>query len=494
MSVEHFSMLIAGEWRKSSDGSVLACSNPFNGEVWADVPVATVDDVDASVAAARRAFEDGPWADSTPAMRAGLLRRLADVIMEHAAELADVQVRENGKLIREVADQATALAKHCYYFAGVAESPTGETLASSIPGLQAYTVSEPIGVVAAITPWNSPLMLLMFKLAPALAAGCTLVVKPSEVTPVSTLVFARLIEETGFPPGVVNVVTGAGEVGAALVSHPDVDKISFTGSTAVGKAIAQTAAGRIARVSLELGGKSPNIVFPDADIPDAVNGVMAGIFAATGQTCLAGSRVLVHDSIYDVFAKELAARAARIKLGDPQDPASEMGTLASEAQYEKVLGYIEIANNEGAVLATGGKRPDDPTLSKGLFVEPTVFTEVTNDMRVAREEIFGPVAALIRFRDEDDAVRIANDTAFGLAAGVWTRDLALAHRMTRRLRAGTVWVNNYRRVNYIAPFGGFNESGIGRENGPHAIDEYREKKTVWINTGAPIKDPFNPRA
>jgi aldehyde dehydrogenase (NAD+) len=337
-------------------------------------------------------------------------------------------------------------------------------------------------------------MLLMFKLAPALAAGCTMVVKPSEVTPVSTLVLARLIEEAGFPPGVVNVVTGAGEVGAALVEHPHVDKISFTGSTATGQYIAKAAAGRIARVSLELGGKSPNIVFPDADLNEAVNGVMAGIFAATGQTCLAGSRVLVHESIYDVFAKELATRAAKIRLGDPLDPASEMGTVASEAQYEKVMSYIAIAQEEGAVLATGGKHPDDPALSKGLFVEPTVFTEVTNDMRVAREEIFGPVASLIRFRDEDDAVRIANDTEYGLAAGVWTRDLALAHRMTRRLRAGTVWVNTYRRVNYIAPFGGFKQSGMGRENGPHAIDEYRETKTVWINTGAAIKDPFNPRA
>ena len=487
-------MLRGGGWFPSSDGGVLPCSNPFTGEVWADVPVATPADVDAAVEAARRAFEEGPWSRTTPAQRAEALRRLGDVIIDHAKELADVQVRENGKLIREVADQATALAKHCYYFAGVAEAPIGQTLAVSIPGMEAYTVSEPVGVVAAITPWNSPLMLLMFKLAPALAAGCTVVIKPSEVTPVSTLVFARLIEAAGIPDGVVNVVTGGGDVGAALVAHPGVDKISFTGSTAVGKQIAQRAAARVARVSLELGGKSPNIVFPDADFDAALSGVVAGIFAATGQTCLAGSRVLVHEAIYDEFAARLAARASQIKLGDPSDPASEMGTLASDAQYQKVLRYIEIAKAEGAVLATGGRRPEDPALAKGLFVEPTVFTEVTNDMRVAREEIFGPVAALIRFRDEDDAVRIANDTPFGLAAGVWTRDLALAHRMSRRLRAGTIWVNNYRRVNYIAPFGGYGESGIGRENGPQAIDEYLEVKTVWINVGAAIADPFNPRA
>ncbi|QYX76611.1 aldehyde dehydrogenase [Streptomyces akebiae] len=494
MPIESFSILIDGQWRASADGSTFRCTSPFNGEDWAEVPTATTADVDAAVAAARRAFEEGPWSSSTPLARAGLLRRLGDLITQSATELATVQVRENGKLIREVADQAKALANHCYFFAGVAESPIGETLATSVPNMQAFTMREPIGVVALITPWNSPLMLLMAKLAPALAAGCTVVVKPSEVTPVSTLVFARLIKEAGFPDGVVNVVTGAGETGATLVAHPGVDKISFTGSTSVGKQIAAKAAARLARVSLELGGKSPNIVFPDADLDNAVNGVMAGIFAATGQTCMAGSRVLVHDDIYDDFAKALATRASQIRLGDPSDPASEMGTVACRAQYDKVLRYIDIAKAEGAVLAAGGKRPDDPALEKGLFVEPTVFTEVTNDMRIAREEVFGPVASLIRFRDEDDAVRIANDTSFGLAAGVWTRDIALAHRMIRRLRAGTVWINNYRKVNYVAPFGGFKESGIGRENGIHAVNEYTEVKSAWIDTGNTIKDPFNPRA
>lgn len=494
MTVETYSMLIDGDWRGSQDGSLFDCVSPFDGEVWAKVPTATGEDVDAAVAAARRAFEHGPWAGASPLMRAGLLRRLAELIAQNATELANVQVRENGKLIREVADQAKALANHVAYFAGVAESPTGETLAVSVPNMQAFTVREPIGVVAAITPWNSPLMLLIAKLAPALSAGCTVVIKPSEITPVSTLVFARLIAQAGFPDGVVNVVTGAGDVGAALVEHPGVDKISFTGSTAVGKQIAAAAASRMARVSLELGGKSPNIVFPDADLDNAVNGVMSGIFAATGQTCQAGSRVLIHHEIYDRFAKALAERASQIRLGDPSDPASEMGTVACRAQYDKVLRYIEIAKAEGAVLATGGQRPDDPALAKGLFVEPTVFTDVTNDMRIAREEVFGPVAALIRFTDEDDAVRIANDTRFGLAAGVWTRDVALAHRMIRKLNAGTVWINNYRKVNYVAPFGGFKESGLGREHGIHAVDEYTELKTAWIDTGNVIKDPFNPRA
>jgi (Z)-2-((N-methylformamido)methylene)-5-hydroxybutyrolactone dehydrogenase len=492
--MESYSMLIGGEWRASSDGGTFESINPVTGEPCARVPLATGLDVDAAVDAARRAFEDGPWPQLTPVQRAGLLRKLGDLIAANADQLARIQVQENGKLIREVAGQAKALASTCYFYAGVAELPTGETLATSAPNAQAFTVREPVGVVAAITPWNSPLTQLLAKLGPALAAGCTLVAKPSEVTPASTLMLARLIGQAGFPPGVVNVVTGAGATGEALVAHPGVNKISFTGSTAVGKQIAAVAATRMARVSLELGGKSPNIVFPDADLANAVNGVIAGIFAATGQTCMAGSRVLVHEEIYDMFSKALAERAAQIKVGDPMDPASEIGTVSCRAQYEKVLRYIDIAKNEGARLAAGGKRSEDPALSNGLFVEPTVFTDVTNDMRIAREEVFGPVAVLIRFRDEDDALRIANDTPFGLAAGVWTNDVARAHRMIRQLRAGIVWINDYRKVNYATPFGGFNESGIGRENGVHAVDEYTEVKTAWINTGGTIKDPFNPRA
>ncbi|TVT48807.1 aldehyde dehydrogenase [Amycolatopsis rhizosphaerae] len=494
MSTETYAMLIDGKWRDASDGATFPSVNPFDGQAWAHVPDATPQDIDDAVTAARRAFEDGPWARTTPLQRATLLRRFGDLIKDNADELARIQVRENGKLIREVASQATALANHCYFFAGVAESPLGETLASSVPNMQVFTVREPIGVVAAITPWNSPLALLLWKLCPALAAGNTVVIKPSEITPVSTLVLGRLIQEAGFPDGVVNVVTGAGPAGAALAGHHGVDKIAFTGSTAVGKKIAVTAAERLARVSLELGGKSPNIVFPDADLPNAVNGVIAGIFAATGQTCMAGSRVLVHEDVHDEFVAALVEKTAKIKIGDPLDPETELGTVACQAQYDKVLHYIEVAKADGAHLATGGGRPDDPALAKGLFVRPTVFTGVTNDMRIAREEVFGPVAVVIGFTDEDDAVRIANDTSFGLAAGVWTRDLARAHRMTRRLRAGSVWVNNYRKTNYVAPFGGFKESGIGRENGFHAIEEYTEVKTVWIDTGNTITDPFNPRA
>ncbi|MFI9625848.1 aldehyde dehydrogenase [Streptomyces sp. NPDC052042] len=491
---EHYQMLIGGHWCDAAGSRRFDSINPFDGNHWADVPLAGEGDVDAAVRAARAAFDSGPWPATTPARRALLLRRLGDLITERADDLARVQVLENGKLLREVAGQTRALAGHCYFYAGVAETMHGQTLASSVPNMHVFTVREPIGVIAAITPWNSPLALLLWKLCPALAAGNTVVIKPSEITPVSTLILGQLITEAGFPAGVVNIVTGEGTTGAALARHPGVDKIAFTGSTTVGKTIAVTAAERLARVSLELGGKSPNIIFSDADLSNAVNGVLAGVFAATGQTCMAGSRVLVQQEIYDKFAAALVERTKQIKIGDPLDPETEMGTVACQAQHTKVLNYIAIAQEEGATLLAGGKRPESPALEKGLFVEPTIFGDVTNDMRIAREEVFGPVVVLIPFSDEEHAVQIANDTPFGLAAGVWTTDVARAHRMVRRLRAGTVWVNNYRKTNYVAPFGGFQESGLGRENGIDAVNEYTEVKTVWIDMGNRITDPFNPRA
>ncbi|MES3000061.1 MAG: aldehyde dehydrogenase [Pseudomonadota bacterium] len=492
--VRTYRMLIGAEWRAASDGETFDSIDPYTGRAWARVPRATTVDVDAAVRAARQAFDSGPWPAMLPAQRARLLRNLGQLLEGQVDELTHVQVLENGKLIREVGGQTKGLAAHCYYFAGMAESLHGQTVPVSVADMFNYTVREPIGVVAAITPWNSPLSLLFWKLCPALAAGNTLVIKPSEITPVSTLVLAELFEKAGFPPGVVNVVTGDARVGVDLVNHDGVDKIAFTGSTAAGKSVAKAAADRLARVSLELGGKSPNIIFPDADTAGAVNGVLAGIFAATGQTCLAGSRALVHVDIMETFTAALVEKARRIRIGDPLDPETEMGTVSCRMQYDKVMHYIEVAKAEGATLLSGGRHPPDPALAQGLFVEPTIFGGVRNDMRIAQEEVFGPVLCLIPFKDEDDAVRIANDTRFGLAAGVWTNDIKRAHRMTRRLRAGTVWVNTYRRTNYAMPFGGMKESGLGRENGLEAIHEYTETKSVWIDTGGGIKDPFNPRA
>jgi len=492
--VRAWPMLVGGRRVPAADGATFPSIDPFTGRAWATAPRATAADVDAAVAAARAAFDSGDWARALPAQRARLLRRLGDLVEREAEDLALVQVLENGKLLREVRGQASALATHCHYFAGAAEHLHGHVVPLSVPDMLNYTVREPVGVVAAITPWNSPLSLLFWKLCPALAAGNTVVVKPSEVTPVSTLALAHLFEEAGFPPGVVNVVTGDGAVGAALAAHPGVDRIAFTGSTAVGKAVAKTAAERLARVSLELGGKSPNIVFPDADIDNAVKGVLAGIFAAAGQTCLAGSRALVHADILEDFTARLVERTRRLRLGDPLDAGTEVGPLACRMQYDKVLHWIGVARGEGAQVLCGGARPDDPALAQGLFVLPTILGGVRNDMRIAREEVFGPVLCVIPFRDEAEAVAIANDTPFGLAAGLWTNDLRRAHRLVPRLRAGTVWVNTYRRTNHATPFGGMKESGLGRENGLEAIHEYTETKSVWIDHGPGIKDPFNPRA
>jgi aldehyde dehydrogenase (NAD+) len=480
---EH-AMLVDGEWTQAESGETFACTDPYTEEPWGRVPVAGAADVDRAVRAARHAFEHGGWPQTTPAHRAGLLRNLAALIEANADRLVRAQIHENGKLITEMGPGASAVASDCYFFAGLAETLHGSTVPVSVPNFVTYTVREPIGVVAAITPWNTPLGLLGWKLFPALAAGNTVVVKPSEVTPVSTLLLAELVMEAGFPSGVVNVVTGFGQpTGKALVEHPEVDKIAFTGSTATGRAIAHAAAERNARVSLELGGKSPSIVFADADISNAVNGVMAGVFAATGQTCIANSRVLVEDGAYDEVAQLLTERAGLIRMGDPLDAGTQLGPLASRPQLEKVVGYMELGRSDGLELLTGGRRSE----RQGFFVEPTVFGDVDNDCRLAREEVFGPVVCLIRFRSEDEALRIANDTPYGLAAGVWTENVRRAHRVVSRLRAGTVWVNNYRVLAHGMPFGGFKQSGLGREMGSEALNLYTELKSVWIDTGNEVR-------
>jgi (Z)-2-((N-methylformamido)methylene)-5-hydroxybutyrolactone dehydrogenase len=486
-----YSMLIGGEWRGPASGTRFDTVNPFDGKVWAEIPEGTEGDVDAAVSAAREAFDSGPWGSATGTERAAAMRRLADLIAANAESLARVETTDNGKLLRETHTQANALSGWLQYFAGAADKIEGVTIPSDKPNYFLYTRREPVGVVAAITPWNSPLLLLMWKLAPALAAGCTIVVKPAEQTSASTLELGRLFEAAGFPPGVFNVVTGTGpDCGRALVRHPGVDKVAFTGSTTTGIAVMKDAADHLAGVSLELGGKSPNIVFDDADLEEATNGVVAGIFAATGQTCIAGSRLLVQKGIHDDLVAALAARAAQIKMGDPLAPETEMGPVAFPEQQAKIVDYLEIGRREGAALAAGGRVPDDPSLAGGCFVEPTIFTGVDNGMRIAREEIFGPVLTVIPFADEEEAVALANDSEFGLAAGVWTTDVRRAHRVAHALRAGTVWVNSYRAVSFAAPFGGFRQSGLGRESGLEAVHDFTEVKTIWIELSGATRDPF----
>jgi (Z)-2-((N-methylformamido)methylene)-5-hydroxybutyrolactone dehydrogenase len=489
--VRSYKMLVGGEWVDALSGKTFESINPYTGRAWATAPKAGEEDIDLAVKAARKAFDEGPWGRMTGTERARLMRRLADLLAENAQELATVESTDNGKLLREMGGQLVALAEWYYYFAGAADKIQGETIPSDKPNFFVYTRREPVGVVGAIVPWNSPLLLLTFKLAPALAAGCTVVVKPAEQTPASILEFAKLFEEAGFPPGVINVVTGFGEeAGRPLVRHRGVDKVAFTGSTATGISVMKDAADHLARVSLELGGKSPNIVFDDADLEATNNGVVSGIFAATGQTCIAGSRLFVHERAHDELVERLSKKAGTIKLGNPLEMETEMGPVAFKEQLDKVQSYIEVGRQEGAELIYGGKRPDSEQLKDGYFIEPTIFTRVDNDMRVAREEIFGPVLSVIPFESEKDLIRQANDTSYGLAAGIWTKDIQKAHRVAHALRAGTVWVNSYRTLSFNTPFGGYKMSGMGRENGLESLKDYTQVKSVWVELSGQTRDPF----
>jgi len=486
-----YRMLIGGAWQEAEAERSFETVNPATGEAWARIPRASAADVDRAVTAARSAFTDQAWRGLTASQRGLLLIRLADLVAEHADDLAVTETRDNGKLLRETSAQTQAVTRWFRFYGGLADKVQGTVPTIDQPTVLNYTLREPLGVIAAIAPWNSPLLLATWKLAPALAAGNTVVIKPSEFTSASLLELAILFEEAGLPPGVVNVVTGLGrEAGAALVEHSDVDKIAFTGGTATARGIAHSAAEHLTPTLFELGGKSANIVFQDAQPDAAVAGVLAGIFAASGQTCIAGSRLLVARSIQESLVERILQRTREITLGDPMDPATNMGPAATPAQLEKIEGHVGRAVAEGASVAVGGARPTDPDLALGLFYEPTILTDVTPGMRIAQEEVFGPVLAVLPFDTEEEAVQIANATPYSLAAGVWTRDVKRAHRVAGDLNAGTVWVNTYRAVSPISPFGGSGLSGHGRENGVEAIEEMTKVKSVWIETSETVQDPF----
>ncbi|PSW20542.1 aldehyde dehydrogenase [Photobacterium sanctipauli] len=489
MALEQFQMLIHGEWVAAASGKTFESLNPATEQAWATFPYADEQDVEQAVQSAHSTFLSPEWSSTTPAQRGKLLRRLGDLIAENKEQLAELESRDNGKLIRETLGQVGYLPEFFYYFAGLADKVEGETLALDKQDMFGYTVREPLGVIAGIIPWNSPLYLTAIKIAPALAAGNTVVLKPSEHASATLLELGRLVLEAGFPAGAVNVITGYGlPCGSALSSHPLVRKIAFTGGSESSKHVIRNSAENYAKLSLELGGKSPNIIFNDADIDSAVNGAVAGIFAAAGQSCVSGSRLLVQQDVYDEFVSKLQARAEQIVIGDPSQPETEMGPMATKAQLETVERFVDIALTEGAKLRTGGKRPD---IASGWYYTPTILECTDHSATVVQEEIFGPVATVIPFADEAEALALANDSKYGLAAGIWTQNLAKAHRMIKGIRSGIVWVNTYRAVSASAPIGGYGQSGYGRECGSDAINEFTQLKTVWINTSSePMADPF----
>ncbi len=470
-------MLIDGKWRDSQSGKTFETINPATEEVITQVAEGDAADIDLAVKAARKAFESGPWRTMDARDRGRLMNKLADLIESHLDELAELETLDNGKPIGESRAADLPLVIDCFrYYAGWADKIHGQTI--PVRGRYfCYTKREPVGVVGQIIPWNFPMLMVAWKWGPALAAGCTVVLKPAEQTPLTALRLGELALEAGFPAGVINIVPGYGETaGDALVKHRGVDKVAFTGSTEVGRIIMQNAASTLKRVTLELGGKSPNIVFADADLDAAVNGAMLGLFLNQGQCCCAGSRLLVQDKVYDAMVERLAAASEKRTLGDPFDAKTEQGPQVDKTQFDKVLGYIESGKREGARCVTGGERFG----SRGYFIKPTVFAEVKDNMAIAREEIFGPVMQVLRFKEIDEVIERANTTDYGLAAAVWTCDLKKAHAVADRIRAGTVWINCYDVFDAAAPFGGFKTSGIGRELGEKSLDNYTELKTVTV--------------
>ncbi len=478
-SLTRHDLLIHGKRVPAVSGRYFQSVDPATEQVIAEVAEADAQDIDAAVRSARSAFE-GEWGCMLPADRGGVLLKLADLIRQNAEELVALESLDSGKPVNAIRRQdLPAVLDTLTYYAGWADKIHGQVIPARTDALT-YTVREPLGVVGAIIPWNFPLMIGMWKIAPALACGCTVVLKPAELTPLTALRIGELALAAGLPPGTLNVVPGFGRTaGAALVDHSDVDKITFTGSPVVGKQILKGAAGNLKRVTLELGGKSANIIFPDANLDAAVKAAASGIFFNSGQVCSAGSRILVHEKIHDEMVERLAERARTVRIGNPREAGTAMGPLVSEVQMKRVLDYIEIGRKEGARIAAGGGRHGDT----GYFVSPTVFAGVEHQMRISQEEIFGPVAAVIPFKDDEDAVRLANGTSYGLAAGVWSADVGRIHRMVRRLKAGTVWANTYGPTDVRLPWGGARDSGFGREHGDAAIDNFTEPKVVWINTG-----------
>ena len=488
--LKRYQMYIDGEWTDAENGATFTSVNPATGETWAEVPEASEYDVNRAVEAAHRAFKEGPWSKLTPTARGKMLRRLADVLATHSETLGRCETIDTGKLFKETRWQANYISDFFHYYAGLADKISGETLPIDKPDMMTITLREPLGVVAAVVPWNSQLFLGAVKIGPALAAGNTVVLKASEHASAPMLEFAKVFEEAGFPPGVINIVTGHGEpCGRALTSHPLVDRISFTGGPNTAKHVIRNSAENFAQVSLELGGKSPVIVFDDADLESAVNGILLSIFSASGQSCVAGSRLLLQDSIKEEVLARVVEKAKKIRIGDPLDENSQMGPLATEAQLTNIQSTLVDASANGANILYGGARPSG--LDTGWYIEPTIVDCPSQEIGVVRNELFGPVVSALAFHSEEEALFMANDTNFGLASGIFTRDVGRALRVSGAIRAGIVWVNTYRVVSPIAPFGGFKESGFGRQSGMEAIYDYTRPKTVWLNTASePIADPF----
>jgi acyl-CoA reductase-like NAD-dependent aldehyde dehydrogenase len=488
MALETFQHYIDGSFSDAKE--TFDSIDPATGKVWAKMPKATESDVDRAVTAAHIAFTSGVWPTLNASARGKLLYKLADLMAANADALAELETRDTGKIRRETRAVIMYISEYYRYFAGLADKLQGAHFDVDKPDMETYTRREPIGVVAAIVPWNSQMFLSAVKLAPALAAGCTVVLKASEDGPAPLLHFAKLIDEAGFPPGVVNIITGMGDsCGKALTSHPLIARIAFTGGPTTARRIVENSANNLAAVSLELGGKSPVLVFEDADLESAANAIVSGIFAATGQSCVAGSRLLVHENVHAELLEILIAKAKRIKIGDPQDLETEMGPLATQRQLTHVQDVVDRSVSAGAKLLTGGKIPDGFT--NGFYYEPTILDCAEPVIACVQEEIFGPVLSVLKFKDDAQALAMANDSEYGLASGVFTKDIGRAHRFVRNLRAGIVWVNTYRMISPMVPFGGYGQSGTGREAGAESILDYTRTKSVWINTSeAPISDPF----